>query len=69
MILREAIDQYITWRRAQGMRLQTQAYALQRFSRGIGDEVDCDEVRGEQVSVFLAAGATTSGNRAFVSVG
>ena len=42
MTLREAIDQYITWRRAQGMRLQTQAYALQRFSRGIGDEVDCD---------------------------
>ena len=66
MTLREAIDQYITWRRAQGMRLQTQAYALQRFSRGIGDEVDCDEVRGEQVSVFLAAGATTSGNRAFL---
>ena len=33
MTLREAIGQYIAWRRAQGARFQSQAYALRRYCR------------------------------------
>ena len=53
MTLREAIGQYIAWRRAQGARFQSQAYALRRYCRRVGDGVDCDAVRSDQVSVFL----------------
>ena len=56
MTLREAIGQYIAWRRAQGARFQSQAYALRRYCRRVGDGVDCDAVRSDQVSAFLASG-------------
>ena len=55
MTLREAIGQYIAWRRAQGARFQSQAYALRRYCRSVGDAVDCDTARSDQVSAFLAS--------------
>ena len=66
MTLREAIDQYIAWRRAQGARFQSQAYALRRYCRHVGDALDCDAVRSDQVSAFLAHGASASSNRVFL---
>ena len=78
MTLREAIGQYIAWRRAQGARFQSQAYALRRYCHRVGDAVDCDAVRSDQVSVrccscstapdcaFLAGGTPASSNRVFL---
>ena len=66
MTLREAIGQYIAWRRAQGARFQSQAYALRRYCRRVGDAVDCDAVRSDQVSSFLASGTPASSNRVFL---
>ena len=66
MTLREAIGQYIAWRRAQGARFQSQAYALRRYCRSVGDAVDCDAVRSDQVSAFLASGTPASSNRVFL---
>ena len=66
MRLDEAVDRYTNWRRAQGARFESQAYALRRFCRCVGEAVDCDEVPGDQVSAFLAGAAPASGNRAFL---
>ena len=66
MTLREAIDQYIAWRRAQGARFQSQAYALRRYCRHVGDALDCDAVRSDQVRAFLARGTPASSNRVFL---
>ena len=66
MTLREVIDQYIAWRQARGARFQSQAYALRRYSRGVGDAIGCDEVGSDQARAFLAAGATAASNRAFL---
>ena len=66
MTLREAIGQYIAWRRAQGARFQSQAYALRRYCRRVGDGVDCDAVRSDQVSAFLASGTPASSNQVFL---
>ena len=66
MRLREAVDQYIAGRRAQGARFPSQAYALHRYCRSVGDAVDCDEVRSDRVSAFLAGGARASSNRVFL---
>ena len=49
MTLREVIDQYIAWRQVRGARFQSQAYALRRYSRGVGDAIGCDEVGSEWV--------------------
>ena len=66
MTLRKAIDQYIAWKRAQGARFQSQAYALRRYCRSVGDEVDCDEVSRASASAFLTGTASGSSNRAFL---
>ena len=66
MRLDEAVDRYTNLRRAQGARFESQAYALRRFCRCVGEAVDCDEVPGDRVSAFLAGAAPASGNRAFL---
>lgn len=66
MTLREAINQYIAWRRALGARFQSQAYALRRYGRHVGEAVDCDAARSDQVNAFLGSGAPASSNRLFL---
>ena len=66
MTLREAVDQYIDWKRAQGARFVSQAYALRRFCRSVGNSVACDGVADDQVAAFLAGAAPASGNRVFL---
>ena len=66
MTLREATGQYIAWRRALGARFQSQAYALHRYSRQVGEAVDCDAVSSDQVHAFLGSGAPPSSNRLFL---
>ncbi len=66
MTLREAVELYIDWKRAQGARFVSQAYALRRFCRSVGNSVACDGVADDQVAAFLAGAAPASGNRVFL---
>lgn len=66
MTLREVVDQYIAWRRARGACFQSQAYALRRYCRSVGEAVDCDEVQIDWVNAFLGGGALASSNRVFL---
>lgn len=54
MMLRDAIRQYIAWRRAHGAKFSNGAYTLQRFLNSIDMEVDCDAVTPAQVARFLS---------------
>ena len=54
MILRDAIDQYIAWRRAHGAELRAQIYHLKLFLKSVDGEVNCDAIATAQVRPFLA---------------
>ena len=54
MTIREAIEQYITWRKALGSSFRTQANVLHQFLKSVDEEVRCDAVAGEQIRTFLA---------------
>jgi site-specific recombinase XerD len=54
MILREAIDYYVAWRRMHGVRFMRSAYTLYQFSSSVPDSVRCDEVTECEVRRFLA---------------
>jgi hypothetical protein len=49
MILRDAIDHYVAWRRAHGARFVTSARALYQFCKGVPDQVSCDAVTETEV--------------------
>jgi hypothetical protein len=49
MILRDAIDHYVAWRRAHGARFITSARALYQFCNGVPEHVCCDAVRETEV--------------------
>ena len=51
MILRDAIDHYVAWRRAHGAQFITSARALYQFRKGVPEHVCCDAVteRGPQI--------------------
>ena len=53
MILRDAIDHYVAWRRAHGARFVTSARALYQFCKGVPDQVSCDAVTETEVRQFL----------------
>ena len=53
MILRDAIDHYVAWRRAHGARFVTSARALYQFCKGVPDQVSCDAVTETEVRRFL----------------
>jgi hypothetical protein len=44
MILRDAIDHYVAWRRAHGARFITSARALYQFRKEVPEHVCCDAV-------------------------
>lgn len=54
MTLREAIEQYIEWRRVHGAKFKSGAALLHLFLEGVNGEVDCDAVTNTQVCAFLA---------------
>jgi site-specific recombinase XerD len=53
MILRDAIDHYVTWRRAHGARFITTARALYLFCQSVPEHVCCDAVTEREVRRFL----------------
>jgi site-specific recombinase XerD len=53
MILRDAIDHYVAWRRAHGARFVTSARALYQFCKGVPDQISCDAVTETEVRRFL----------------
>ena len=54
MILRDAIDHYVAWRRAHGARFITSARALYQFCKSVPEQVRCDAVTEMEVRRFLA---------------
>ena len=52
MILRDAIDHYVAWRRAHGARFVTSARArtMPNSAKGSPDQVSCDAVTETEVS-------------------
>jgi len=54
MILRDAIDHYVAWRRAHGARFITSARTLYHFCKGVPEHVRCDAVTESEVRRFLA---------------
>lgn len=59
MILREAIDRYVLWRRAQGAKFTTGANLLRRFLHHADGDAACDAVTTDQVLSYLAKGPPT----------
>ena len=59
MILREAIDRYVLWRRAQGAKFTTGANLLRRFLHHADGDAACDAVTTKQVLSYLAEGPST----------
>ena len=54
MMLREAIEQYIAWRRAHGAKFTTGANLLRHFLGYADGDAACDAVTAVQVLAFLA---------------
>ena len=54
MTLRDAIDQYIAWRRAHGAEFRAQMYHLKLFLKSVDGNVHCDAIATPQVRAFLA---------------
>ncbi|ESX09810.1 tyrosine-type recombinase/integrase [Mesorhizobium sp. LSJC264A00] len=54
MILRDAIDHYVAWRRAHGARFITSAKTLYQFCKNVPEHVRCDGVAESEVRRFLA---------------
>ena len=54
MILRDAIESYVAWRRSHGAKFNTSAWVLHAFGRHVGESVDCESVTAADVLGFLA---------------
>jgi hypothetical protein len=54
MILREAIERYVLWRRAHGAKFTTGASLLRRFLDHADGDAACDAVTTAQVLAYLA---------------
>ena len=64
MILQDAINHYVAWRRAHGAKFKTSAAVLQRFSKHVGGTMDCDAVATADVLGFLAGNGPLTRYRA-----
>ena len=64
MILRDAIDNYVVWRRAHGARFITSARLLSQFRKGLPDDTFCDAVTERHVRRFLAGNGALTRTRA-----
>jgi integrase len=63
MTLREAIDQYVAWRRAHGAIYNNSSNLLNRFLKNIDDPTDCGSVTKAQVLAFLAGAGPLTRDR------
>ena len=64
MILRDAIDSYVAWRRDHGAKFDSGARVLHRFGRHVGEIIDCGSVTDADVLAFLAGDGTLTRHRA-----
>ena len=64
MMLREAIEKFIAYRRSLGTDFTTESNVLERFLKKFGGDVDSDDVTGEQVLSFLAGNGPLTQTRA-----
>jgi integrase len=63
MTLREAINQYIAWRRAHGAIYKSSSLLLNRFVKSVGEPADCGFVTTAQVISFLVGNGPLTRNR------
>lgn len=63
MTLREAIEQYIHWRRAHGAKFTTGSDILYHFLQYVDGNAVCDAVSTNQVLIFLAGQGPLTRNR------
>jgi site-specific recombinase XerD len=63
MMLREAIEQYILWRRAHGAKFATGSDILHHFLQYVDGNAACDAVSTKQVLAFLAGQGELTRNR------
>ena len=54
MKFRQAIDNYVMWRRSQGAKFELGARILNRFCNALTSDIDCDAVSREDVCNFLS---------------
>ena len=64
MMLRDAIDEYVAWRRAHGARFLTPAHVLYRFCKCVPDHLYCDAATERDVRQFLAGNGPLTRYRA-----
>ena len=64
MTLRDAIDQYIAWRRTHGAEFRAQTNLLKLFLRSVDGSVQCGDVAAAQVCAFLAGTGPLTSYRA-----
>ena len=64
MILQDAINHYVAWRRAHGAKFKTSAAVLQRFSKHVGGNMDCDAVATADILGFLSGNGPLTPYRA-----
>ncbi len=64
MMLRDAVNDYIAWRRAHGAKFDTGAYLLHRFLKHVGGSAGCDAVSQAHVLDFLAGQGSLTRYRA-----
>ena len=63
MMLREAIEQYVLWRRAHGAKFATGQNVLRQFLGHADGDAECDAVSTAQVLAFLAGARQLTRNR------
>ena len=54
MTLRDAIDQYVGWRRTHGAEFRAQTYQLELFLKSVDGSVQCEDITTAQACAFLA---------------
>ena len=64
MILRDAVNRYIEWRRAHGARFATSASTLHLFCKYVGEDIRCDAVCEADVLGFLTGKGPLTRHRA-----
>ena len=64
MTLQDVIHKYISWRRVQGAKFETEAVMLYVFARHVGGAIGCDTVTSAQVCNYLAGNGSLTRYRA-----
>ncbi len=54
MMLRDVVEQYVTWRQAHGAKFKTGGRLLRLFLKNVDGRADCDAISQAQILAFLA---------------